>query len=104
MTTYNFESSDEGFTLTGEGSLQFTFEEWVTPTTGFGDTYTFEFDSVQGYTVIQSINAYGSLTLTNYPTTKPIRIRKMVERRLLNRIDFIDDIYGVIRFRGELRN
>ncbi|MCH8905448.1 MAG: hypothetical protein IH840_00035 [Candidatus Heimdallarchaeota archaeon] len=102
MTTYNFESSDEGFALTGEGSLTHTFPEWVTPTKGFNDYYSFEFNT-QGYSLTQSINAYAVLEVTELITTKQVRIKNMVERRLLERVDFIDDIYDISRFRGEVR-
>ena len=45
MTTYDFESDDEGFAcVVGGGScnIEYTFDNWIDPSTGSDDTYDFE--------------------------------------------------------------
>ena len=101
MTTFTFESSDEGFTLTGDGTLQDTF--WTTPSGGMNDCYTFELDS-DGYDIVQSINAYGTAAIQYNLIRKPYHRRFHVERRMLKQVDTTDEIYNVKRFKGEIRS
>ena len=52
MTTFEFRvvGVTHGFTLSGNGTIPYTFDDWITPTTGDSAIYDFESDD-EGFTV-----------------------------------------------------
>lgn len=101
---YDFESDDEGWTAnSSEVDLQHEFEEWLEPTKGISDSYIFELMHVAGYEISQSINAYSTMKISMNRDRRIYNVLGHNERRLLQDVELIDDVYDTKRAKGEIR-
>lgn len=100
--TYDFEAGDEGGTITGTGSYV-TFDDWITPSQGRDDIYTWELRNVQYYEVVQSINGYSTLTFVEVLNEDIPNPGEYAKRVALQRLDLDESIYDKKLFRGEIR-
>ena len=102
MTTYTFESSDEGFTLSGQGSLEYTFADWLTTATGVSHKYNFEIEPKWGYDLVQSINGYTTAVIESSWNRLPSIVQRGLSTSLKELEIYLEDGTTKI-FEGELR-
>ena len=95
--TYTWESGTEGFTISGNGTEVYTFDDWQNPTksTYPENYYPFEFQNNKWvYDVVQSINSYSVTSITSN------KIKGLDTEDYLLLETYISDSLSTI-FRGE---